>query len=55
MKHQKNFGMSKMNESYVYVDNVNLCVKNKYSESMEIIVQILISSLGFSEEQISKL
>ena len=34
--------MSKMNESYVYVDNVGLCVKMNYSESIEIIVQILI-------------
>ena len=52
---EKNFGMSKINESYVYVDNVSLCVKSNYSESMEIILQILISNLGFSEEQISKL
>ena len=36
--------MSEMNESYVYVDNVSLCVKIKYSESMKIIVQILISN-----------
>ena len=47
--------MFKMNERYVYVDNVSLCVKSKYSESMEIILQILISNLGFSQEQISKL
>ena len=50
-----NFGMSEMNESYLYVDNVSLCVKSKYSEFMEIIMKILISSLGFLEEQISKL
>ena len=30
--------MSKMRESCVYVDNVSLCVKRKYIESMEIIV-----------------
>ena len=48
---EKNFGMCKMNESYVYVDNVSLCVKSKYSESMEITVQILISSLGFSKNK----
>ena len=51
---EKKFGISKINRSYVYVDNVSLCVKSKYSESMEITVQILRSSLGFSKEQISK-
>ena len=44
MKHWKEFGMSKMKESYMYVDDVSLCVKNKSSESIEIIVQILISN-----------
>ena len=34
--------MFKMRESCVNVDNVNLCVESKDSESMEITVHVLI-------------
>ena len=39
-----NFGMSKMRESCVYVENVSLYVESKYSECMENIEQILITN-----------